>query len=270
MGGPVPLSLFLKVLILSMCERRPEGRELCGLSCRGGVGTNCIERCVLPNEVRKEMGPEGRDGGWTQDPPGGPKVPVWHVCPQQGQRWAAPTCLFCPPCGLSTSSLLSLANIVGGDGRRSPRLALVAGSRGLGRGGLAGWPTLSILPICWCWAGTRPGLPGLWVMAGSSGRRRAAGSRPSAAGATETHSSHLLSSWLGRVFLFLFVLCPFLLLSFPSSWESAGGFSLHLIFHQKCRLGLSPWDSTGDGGGVGRQPRLPQVPGLSRKRIPPS
>lgn len=34
-------------------------------------------------------------------------------------------------------------------------------------------------------AGTRPGLPGLWVMAGPSGRRRAAGSRPSAAGARD-------------------------------------------------------------------------------------
>lgn len=165
-GGPlVPPPLFLKVLIPSMCERRPEGRELRGLSCRGGVGTNCIERCVLPNEVRKEKGPEDRDGGWTQDPPRGPKVPVWHVCPQQGQHWAAPTSLFCPPRSLSTSSLLSLANTVGGDGQRSPRLALVAGSRGLGRGGLAGWPILSILPICWCWA---QGLPGLWVRAGPS------------------------------------------------------------------------------------------------------
>lgn len=76
--------------------------------------------------------------------------------------------------------------------------------------------------------------------------------------------------WEGFVFFFPVCLCPFLLLSFPSSWESAGGFSLHLIFHQKCRLGLSPWDSTGDEGGMGRQPRLPQVPGLSRKRIPPS
>lgn len=64
-GPPVPPPLFLKVLIPSMCERRPEGRELRGLSCRGGVGTNCIERCVLPNEVRKEKGPEDRDGGWT-------------------------------------------------------------------------------------------------------------------------------------------------------------------------------------------------------------
>lgn len=112
--------------------------------------------------------------------------------------------------------------------------------------------------------------PGPWVMAGSSGRRRAAGSRPSAAGATETQSSHLLSSWLGRVYFFLFVFCHFLLLSFPSSWESAGGFLLCLILHQKCRLGLSPWDSTSDEEGVGRQPQLPQVPGLSRKRIPPS
>lgn len=64
-GPPVPPPLFLKVLILSMCERRPEGRELCGLSCQGGVGTNCIERCVLPNEVRKERGARGP--GWRLD-----------------------------------------------------------------------------------------------------------------------------------------------------------------------------------------------------------
>lgn len=80
------------------------------------------------------------------------------VCPQQGQCWAAPCALqasaaraggrvhlLCQHC-LST---LSLANTVCGDHqRRSPRLALVAGSRGLGRGGLAGWPTPDTLSIC--------------------------------------------------------------------------------------------------------------------------
>lgn len=115
-------------------------------------------------------GPEGRDGGWTQDPPGGPKVPVWHVCPQQGQQsWAAPMCLFRPPCGLSTSSLLSLANTVGGvAGGSPPRLALVAGSRDLGRGGLPGWPTPSVhsAHLLVLGKGTRPGLPALWVMTG--------------------------------------------------------------------------------------------------------
>lgn len=75
-------------------------------------------------------------------------------------------------------------------------------------------------------------------MAGSSGRRRAVGSRPSAAGATETRSFHLLLSWLGRFFSFFsclsFVLFSHLAsVSFLSRWESAGCFSLLLIFHQK-------------------------------------
>lgn len=118
-----------------------------------GWGGDKLHREMCPSKRGPQgQGPEGRDGGWTQDPPWGPKVPVCYVCPQQGQHWAAPTRLFCPLCGMSTSSLLSLANTVGGGGRRSPRLALVAGSRDLGRGGLAGWPTPSIPPICWCWA----------------------------------------------------------------------------------------------------------------------
>lgn len=79
-GPPVPPPLFLKVLILSMCERRPEGREPRGLSCRGGVGTNCIERCVLPNEVREERGAAGP--GWRLD-----------AGPSQGSR---STCVACP------------------------------------------------------------------------------------------------------------------------------------------------------------------------------
>lgn len=157
----------------------------------------------------------------------------------------------CPPCRPSTSSLLSLANTVGGESQRSPRLALVAGSRGLGRGGLAGWPTPSILPR-----------PGLWVMAGSSGRRRAAGSQ--SAISSRCHRDPELPC----VFILVgkgFVSCLSFVLSPPVIAIELGvgrGLLTRLIFHQKCRLGLSPWDSTGDEGGVGRQPPLPQVPGL--------
>lgn len=74
---------------------------------------------------------------------------------------------------------------------------------------------------------------------------------------------------VGKGFLF-----PVCVLSFsPPVFSIALGVGrglLTLIFHQKCRLGLSPWDSSSDEGGVGRQPQLSQVPGLSRKRIPPS
>lgn len=100
----------------------------------------------------------------------------------------------------TASSLLSLANAVGGDGqRRSPE----AGAGGWGRG----------LGVMW-----------------SSGRRGAAGSCPSAAGATARPPFVLV----GKVFLFLSSpFCPFLLLyvCLFSCWESAGSFSLILIFH---------------------------------------
>lgn len=124
----------------------------------------------------------------------GMSVPSWASAGQLPCASSA-HCAVCPP---PASCLWQTLSVGTAGGPRGWRWWLAAGV--WGRGGLAGWPTLSVPPICWCWAGTRPGLPGLWVMAGSSGHRRAAGSRPSAAGATETHSSHLLSSWLGRVF----------------------------------------------------------------------
>lgn len=121
---------------------RGEARGTVGscVASHAGVGTNCIERCVLPNEVRKERGQRAEMEAGRRTLPGVPKYLYGMSVPSRASagwlpRASSTHCVGCP-----TSSLLSLANTVGGGGRRSRRLALVAGSRGLGRGGLAGGP----------------------------------------------------------------------------------------------------------------------------------
>lgn len=122
-----------------------------------GLGTNCIEMCPSKRGPQGE-GTRGLRRRLAQNPPGGPKVPVAPSVPSRasaGRLRVLSRPLLPAPGVTSTSSAstasstLSLANTVGGDHqRRSPRLVLVAGGRGLGRRGLAGRPTLDTLSIC--------------------------------------------------------------------------------------------------------------------------
>lgn len=120
-------------------------------------------------------GPEGgrAQAEPTQDPPGGPQVPV-AACPQRGQRRAAPRPLQASAAraGPSTSSasttsgLLSLANTVRTVGG-GPEAG--AGGRGLGRGGPAvAHPVLSVHLLA-MGVGARPGSPGLGRWQGPRG-----------------------------------------------------------------------------------------------------
>lgn len=147
-----------------------------------------------------------------------------------------------------------------------PRLALAAGVWGEWPGG---GPPRPLRPSVGDGRGCQAGLAWSGVMAGSSGRRRAVSSRPSAAGATDPQL-HLLSPRLGRIFRSFSCLSfvPSPPASFPSRWESAGSVSL-VQFPLKMQAGAITSGLPGHGG-VGRRPRLSQVPGLSRKRIPPS
>lgn len=153
-----------------MCERRPEGRELRGLSCRGGVGTNCIERCVLPNEVRKERGARGPRWRLDAGPSRGSQSTCMACLSPAGPAELGGSHVPLPP---TVRSVHLQPPVFGkhcrwGGRRFPPRLALVAGSRDLGRGGLPGWPTPSVhsAHLLVLGKGTRPGLPALWVMTG--------------------------------------------------------------------------------------------------------
>lgn len=94
-------------------------------------------------------------------------------------------------------------------------------------------------------AGTRPGL---WVMAGSSGRSQPAIS-------SRCHRDPELPCVVILVGKGFFSCLSFVLSPPVIAIELGVGRGLlaRLIFHQKCRLGPSPWDSTGDEGGMGRQ-----------------
>lgn len=244
-GDPAPPPLFLKVLILPMYERRRPGVGSCEASHAGvGLGTNCIEMCPSKRGPQGE-GTRGLRRRLAQDPPGGPKVPVARLSPA-GPVLGGSVCspgLCCPHRGSCPTPLPALPP--------APCLWQTP-SVGTTSGGPRGWRWWLAAGV-WgevAWLGGPPrtrcpsvdagrGCQARLVWSGGDGRvlrrRRAAGGRPPAAGATETRSSHLLSSWLGRFFLF-FPVCllsfsPPVCLSFPSRWEAAGSVLLLLSFH---------------------------------------
>lgn len=228
-----------------MYERRRPGVGSCEASHAGvGLGTNCIEMCPSKRGPQGE-GTRGLRRRLAQDPPGGPKVPVARLspagpvlggsvcspglcCPHRGSRPTPLPALPPAPCLWQTPSVGTTSG-----GPRGWRWWLAAGVWG---------------EVAWLGGPPRTGCPSVdagrgcqarLVWSGGDGRvlrrRRAAGGRPPAAGATETRSSHLLSSWLGRFFLF-FPVCllsfsPPVCLSFPSRWEAAGSVLLLLSFH---------------------------------------
>lgn len=86
--------------------------------------------------------------------------------------------------------------------------------------------------------GARPGSPGLGVMAGSLGRRRAAGSCQSTAGATELPPFVIL---VGKVFLCLFFfLFVFVLFSSCLSFQLLG-VGRELLSHSNFPLEMQAW-----------------------------
>lgn len=162
-----------------------------------------MHREMCPSkEVRKERGgrrAEVEAGRGTL--PGVPKYLCGRACPQQGQRRAAPARLLRPPRAQSSPapppvSCLWQTQSVGmgtaGGGPRSSRWWLAAGV--WGEAAWLGGPRRPFRPSVGAGCGCQAGLAWAVGDGGSSGRRRAAGSRPSAAGATETRSAQLLSS----------------------------------------------------------------------------
>lgn len=112
-----------------MCEGRPEGRELRGLSCRGGVGTNCIERCVLPNEVHKDRGQRAEMEARCRTPPGVPKYLYVMSVPSRASTGRLPRassahCVVCPP---PASCLWQTLSVGAAGGPRGWRWWLAAG-----------------------------------------------------------------------------------------------------------------------------------------------
>lgn len=219
--------------------------------------------------------------------PGGPKVPVWHVRPQQGQRWAAPTRLFRPPNVRSihlltstASSLPSLANTVVGVGTAGGgprRWWLAAGV--WGRVALLGsLPRLfrpSVGAGCGCPAGLAWSVGDGRVLRAQKGCRQPSISsrcqRPAA-------STCCCLGWEGFFFFFSclsFVLFShFASVSFLLRWESAGCFLLLLIFHQKMQArAVTPGDSASDEGGMGGDlgyPRYQDCPARGSLRPNPT
>lgn len=150
--------------------------------------------------------------------PGGPKVPVWHVHPQQGQRWAAPTRLFRPPyvrsiLASTASSLPSLANTVvgvgtAGGGPRRWWLAAGVWGRVAWLGSLPRLIRPSVGAGCGCPAGLAWSVGDGRVLRAQKGCRQ-----PSIS--SRCHRDPQLPPavvLVGKVFFFffLFVFCPFL------------------------------------------------------------